>query len=86
MLSMLLADRCMLACTVRPRLKRVQDRQAVLLAKAANAGGLRLAGIRGFISCLLFDPVELLEEPERLFRRPAPILSGLECFTKRRRE
>ena len=41
----------------------------MLLAEAANAVDLRLPGIRDIVSCLLFDPVELLEEPECLFRK-----------------
>ncbi len=52
----------------------------MLLAETANAVGLRFTGLRGLVSCLLFDPVELLEELERLFRRPASILPGFEGF------
>jgi hypothetical protein len=49
----------------------------MLLAETTNAVDLRLPSIWGFVSCLLFDPVELLEEPECLFRRSAAILSRL---------
>ncbi|WP_313903231.1 hypothetical protein [Rhizobium leguminosarum] len=58
----------------------------MLFPEAVNAVGLRLSGIWGFVSCLLFDPVELLEEPERLFRRFPPFFLVLSASTKRRRE
>lgn len=54
----------------------------MLLAETANAVDLRLPRIWGLVSCLLFDPVELLEEPERLFRRSASIRAGLEGLDK----
>ena len=54
----------------------------MLLAETANAVELRLPGIWGFVSRLLFDPVELLEEPECLFRRSASILPGFESLDK----
>jgi hypothetical protein len=50
----------------------------VLLAETANAIGLCLPWIWGLVSCLLFDPVELLEEPKCLLRRSASILPGFE--------
>lgn len=50
----------------------------MLLAEAANAVGLRFIGTGLFASGLSLDPVELLEEPKHLLRRPAAVLSGLE--------
>ena len=50
----------------------------MLLAETANAIGLCLPRIRGLVSRLPFDPVELFEEPESLLRRAATILSRLE--------
>jgi len=52
----------------------------VLLPETANAIGLRFAGVGLALSRLLFDPVELFEEPERLFRRSASILPGFESL------
>ncbi len=54
----------------------------MLLPEATNAIGLRFPGVRLFVSRLLFDPVELFEEPERLFRRSASMLSGFEGIDK----
>ena len=53
---------------VEPCLEGVQDGQAVLLAEAANAVGLRFAVVGLFVSRLPFNPVELFEEPAA----PAP--------------
>lgn len=50
------------------------------LPETANAIGLRFAGVGLSVSRLLFDPVELLEEPECLFRRSASILPGFESL------
>jgi len=50
----------------------------VLLAKAANAVGLRLAGVGLVVSRLPFNPIELLEESESLLGRTATFLSGFE--------
>jgi len=49
-----------------------------MLPEAANAVGLRFTGVGLYLSRLPFDPVALLEEPERLLRRAAAILSRLE--------
>jgi hypothetical protein len=57
----------------------------VLLAKAANAVGLRLAVVWLLVSRLPFNPVELFEEPESLLRRSATFLSGLEGLQRSRR-
>lgn len=65
---------------VEPSLQSVQDRQAVLLPETANAIGRRCIGVGLFVSRLLFDPVELLEEPECLFRPSASVLPGFECL------
>lgn len=54
----------------------------MLLAKAANAVGPRLAIFRLFVPRLSFNPVELFEEPERLLRRPAGFVSRLESIDK----
>jgi hypothetical protein len=50
----------------------------VLLPEAVNAVGLCFTGVGLYLSRLPFDPVELLEEPECLFRRSASILPGFE--------
>jgi hypothetical protein len=47
----------------------------VLLSETANAIGLRFTGVGLALSRLLFDPVELLEEPERL-RKTVSARSG----------
>ena len=52
----------------------------MLLAEPVNAVGLCFTGVGLSVSRLPFDPVELLEEPESLFRRAATILSRLEGF------
>ncbi len=52
----------------------------MLLPETANAIGLRFAGVGLSVLRLLFDPVELLEEPECLFRRSASILPGFESL------
>lgn len=51
-----------------------------MLADAANAVGLRFTDVRLLVSRLPLDPVELFDEPERLFRRSATFLSGFEGF------
>lgn len=60
---------------IEPFLENIEDGNAVLLAKAANAIGLGFAVVRRFFLRLPFDPVELLEELERLLRRTATFLS-----------
>lgn len=52
----------------------------MLLAEAANAVGLCFTPLRYSVPRLPFNPVELFEEPERLFRRPATLLSRFECI------
>lgn len=55
----------------------------MLLAEAANAVISRFAVPRvkpegrlgDFVACLPFNPIELFEEPERLFRWPATFFS-----------
>lgn len=54
----------------------------MLLAEVANALIGRFASVRFFVPGLPFNPVELFEEPERLFRRTATFLSGLEGVDK----
>ena len=67
---------------VEPFLEGVQDGNAVLLTKAANAVISRFAVIRFFLPRLPFNPVELFEEPEGLLRRPAGFLPRLEGVDK----
>lgn len=49
----------------------------MLLAEAANAVISLLAVIGDFVPRLPFNPIELFEEPERLFRRAAAFLPRL---------
>ena len=67
---------------VEPFLEGVQDGDAVVLTKAANAVISRFTLVRLFVSRLAFNPVELLEELERLLRRPAGLVSRLEGIDK----
>jgi hypothetical protein len=71
---------------IEPYLEGVQDGNAVLLAEAANAVGLCFTVLRCLVSLLPFNPVELVEEPQRLFRRPAALFLALKLSTKRRWE
>jgi hypothetical protein len=48
----------------------------MLLPETANTIGLRITGVGLALSRLLFDTLELLEEPERLFRWSASIIPG----------
>lgn len=50
-----------------------------MLAEAADAVISRFAAVGDFVTRLPFNPIELFEEPERLFRRAATLLSRLEC-------
>ena len=52
----------------------------MLATEAAYAIGLRFTGVGLSVSRLIFDPVELLEEPECLFRRSASTLPGFESL------
>jgi hypothetical protein len=63
---------------VEPCLESVEDGNAVLLAEAADAVISRFAVVGDFIARLSFNPVELFEELQRLFRWPATFLSCLE--------
>lgn len=51
----------------------------MLLAEAADAVISRFAVVGLSVARLPFNPVELFEEPERLFRWTAPLLPCLEC-------
>ncbi len=57
-----------------------QDGDAVLLAETADAVGLRFANFRLFVLGLAFNPVELLEELQRLLRRSAAFLPCLQSI------
>ncbi|MNL73782.1 hypothetical protein D3C87_1992930 [compost metagenome] len=63
---------------IEPFLEGIEDGNAVLLAKAANAIDPRFTVVRRFVLRQPFYPVELLEELERLLRRAATFLSRLE--------
>ncbi len=74
----LLSGKTFGAMSSRPCLEGIEDGNAVLLPKAANAIGPRFAVVRRFFLRQPFYPVELLEELERLLRRAATFLSRLE--------
>ncbi|MET4803564.1 hypothetical protein ABIA96_006166 [Bradyrhizobium sp. LB11.1] len=54
----------------------------MLLAEAANAAGLCFTLLRYSVPRLPFNPVELVEEPQRLLRRTAAFLPRLEGIDK----
>lgn len=62
---------------IEPCLEGIQDRDAMFLAEAAHVAGLRFPLIGYFVPRLPFDPVELVEELERLCGRPALFLPRL---------
>ncbi len=67
---------------IEPLLEHIQSRDAMFLAEAAHVAGLRFPLIGYFVPRLPFDPVELVEELERLCGRLALFLPRLEGVGK----